>query len=168
MLQQLRVHPDNAPPRRRLIPLSWIIREFIDLCVTTTMKESDSHWLDIAAQLTAQAIAEEFWIFASVSSEELHGRLIWVPSDPSMTVEWDRLCEKYMNRLQLPPDTPWEVRPEETPTALPLYHLEEVVIDFLLNLMKSLDAPVLVQLERGKLGGLTRAETQSLKDRIGI
>ncbi|GLB10648.1 hypothetical protein AtubIFM57258_007057 [Aspergillus tubingensis] len=39
---------------------------------------------------------------------------------------------------------------------------------FLTDLMKTLDPPILIQLERGKLGGLSREETQQLKDRIGL
>ncbi|KAL4882314.1 hypothetical protein BJY04DRAFT_217234 [Aspergillus karnatakaensis] len=35
-------------------------------------------------------------------------------------------------------------------------------------IMESLDSPVLLQLERGKLGNLTRAETQELKKKIGM
>ncbi|PYH63927.1 uncharacterized protein BO88DRAFT_491891 [Aspergillus vadensis CBS 113365] len=39
---------------------------------------------------------------------------------------------------------------------------------FLTDLMKTLDPPILIQLERGKLAGLSREETQQLKDRIGF
>ncbi|GAT28352.1 hypothetical protein RIB2604_02504310 [Aspergillus luchuensis] len=42
------------------------------------------------------------------------------------------------------------------------------VLCFLTDLMKTLDPPILIQLERGKLGGLSREETQQLKDRIGL
>jgi hypothetical protein len=55
-----------------------------------------------------------------------------------------------------------------TGRKLPLFRFEGDVIDLLFDIMKSLEPPVLIQLERGKLGDLSRAETQALKDRIGL
>ncbi|KAL3446831.1 hypothetical protein BJX65DRAFT_308737 [Aspergillus insuetus] len=42
------------------------------------------------------------------------------------------------------------------------------LFDALLNIMMSLEPPVLIQLERGKLNGLSRAQTEELKLRIGM
>jgi hypothetical protein len=42
------------------------------------------------------------------------------------------------------------------------------LFDALLNVMMSLEPPVLIQLERGKLNGLSRAQTEELKLRIGM
>lgn len=49
-----------------------------------------------------------------------------------------------------------------------LRRLKSAVVDFLSDLVKTLDPPVLVQLERGQLGKLSRAETEQLKIRVGI
>ncbi|KAJ0417224.1 hypothetical protein BJY00DRAFT_211942 [Aspergillus carlsbadensis] len=43
-----------------------------------------------------------------------------------------------------------------------------VLFHALLNIMMSLEPPVLTQLERGKLNGLSRAQTKELKIRIGM
>ncbi|KAL2816353.1 hypothetical protein BJX63DRAFT_145760 [Aspergillus granulosus] len=42
------------------------------------------------------------------------------------------------------------------------------LFDALVNIMMSLEPPVLTQLERGKLNGLSRAQTEELKIRIGM
>ncbi|KAL4805242.1 hypothetical protein BDV18DRAFT_140482, partial [Aspergillus unguis] len=42
------------------------------------------------------------------------------------------------------------------------------VYDLLVDIMQLLEAPILLQLERGQLEGLTRAETQQLKERAGL
>ncbi|KAL3458479.1 hypothetical protein BJX64DRAFT_292092 [Aspergillus heterothallicus] len=42
------------------------------------------------------------------------------------------------------------------------------LFDSLINIMMSLETPVLIQLERGKLKGLSRAQTEELKARIGM
>ena len=50
----------------------------------------------------------------------------------------------------------------------PLNQFRETVMLFLLDLMTTLDQPVLMQLERGKLGNLSRMETELLLQRVGI
>ena len=50
----------------------------------------------------------------------------------------------------------------------PLNQFKETVMLFLLDLMTTLDQPVLMQLERGKLGNLSRMETELLLQRVGI
>jgi hypothetical protein len=42
------------------------------------------------------------------------------------------------------------------------------VLVFLFDLMSALDSPLLIELERGQIGRLTRDETQRLKERIGL
>lgn len=51
---------------------------------------------------------------------------------------------------------------------MPLPRLQDAIVDFMSNLIEGLEAPVLVQLERGQLHGLSRVETQQLKDRVGF
>ena len=53
-------------------------------------------------------------------------------------------------------------------TEFPLLHLEEVILELLSSLLSMLDTPILMQLEAGKLYGLTVTETEAFKDRIGI
>ena len=69
-----------------------------------------------------------------------------------------------------PPETQ-RPRSPSRPTAQHPIHLPEPANESLMmlsNIMQLLDPPVLIQLERGKLEGLSRAETFLLKQRIGM
>ncbi|PYH95197.1 hypothetical protein BO71DRAFT_398201 [Aspergillus ellipticus CBS 707.79] len=74
----------------------------------------------------------------------------------------------YLNNFQLPVnsllDTPTDTLLMESPRNT----LEGLVSRFLAYLMKTLDPPVLIQIERGQLVGLSREETKRLKDRAGV
>ncbi|RAL08430.1 uncharacterized protein BO97DRAFT_398179 [Aspergillus homomorphus CBS 101889] len=74
----------------------------------------------------------------------------------------------YLKYFQPSCDLPLEVHIQSMSNKLPTAQLVSAVFDFLIDLMKSLNPPVLLQLERGKLDGLTREETRRLKDKIGI
>lgn len=132
------------------------------------MQVSETRWFDIAARLTALAVVEEFRLFASVSTEDLCNRLSWLPDDRDKAREWVRVRGKYLDYLLLPEGKPPAVHLADISRELSLFQLEGTVIDFLCDTMKSLEPPVLIQLERGKLGDLSRAETQALKNRIGL
>jgi len=62
----------------------------------------------------------------------------------------------------------WETHFQHLLTEFPLLHLEEVILESLSSFLSMLDTPILMQLEAGKLDGLTVTETETFKDRIGI
>ncbi|PYI21154.1 hypothetical protein BO99DRAFT_472334 [Aspergillus violaceofuscus CBS 115571] len=74
----------------------------------------------------------------------------------------------HLKYFQPPRGLSLEVHLRNISNGLPAAQLARAVIDYLANLMQSLDPPILLQLERGKLGGLTREETRQLKERIGL
>ncbi|KAK1146716.1 hypothetical protein N8T08_002789 [Aspergillus melleus] len=68
----------------------------------------------------------------------------------------------------LPMGSTLAVQIELSSRDMPLPNIQDAMVDFLSNLIEGLDAPVLVQLERGQLQGLSRAETKQLKERVGF
>lgn len=167
MLQQLKIPPSNACPRRRLLPLFNIIREFIAICTCAASKVSETPWFNITGQLVMHGIIEEIRVSGNLSSEDLGTRLAWAP-DASKEPKWTRNLFNYMDYLQPPAGVHPRIHLEGISNEFPFFQLEGILIDFLFSLMKKLDPPVLVQLERGKLNGMTRAETQMLKRRVGF
>lgn len=57
---------------------------------------------------------------------------------------------------------------EELDEVWPLQWLQHRYVDFFEDLMEVLDAPLLLQLERGQLEGLTQEETQWVRNYCGI
>ncbi|RMJ23431.1 hypothetical protein PHISP_05711 [Aspergillus sp. HF37] len=163
-LNDLEINPNTAQPRKHLLPLSLLVPEFIALCTTASaaVPLPESSWFDIAVQLTALAFVEDIAVFGGAQFEEVYSRcLSWAPRDPDKARVWEQSREYYRSEFVSP-------FVSKNVVALPIFRLEGDVIDFLFDIMKSLEPPVLIQLERGKLGDLSRAETQALKDRIGL
>lgn len=167
MLKQLKISLNNARPRTKLLLLSNTAREFTTLCSIAGPKVSETHLFNITSELIMQGIIEEIRVSGYLSSEDISTRLAWAP-DASKESKWTRNFAKYMNYLQPPPGVHPKTHLDGISNEFSLFQFEGIVIDFLFNLMKKLDPPVLVQLERGKLCGMTRAETQMLKHRVGF
>lgn len=167
MLHNLKIPPGNARSRRRLHPLLNITPEFIKLCAIASPKVSECCCSNITSQLIMQTIIEEIRIFGEPSPENLNARRV-LGMPPSGELRWAQNCDTYINYLQPPPGVQPKIHIEDMSNKFPLFQFEGVVIDFLFNLMKKLDPPVLVQLERGKLRGMTGLETRQLKRRVGI
>ncbi|KLJ05680.1 hypothetical protein EMPG_10879 [Blastomyces silverae] len=65
-------------------------------------------------------------------------------------------------------DKGWESRIWEILEKCPLIRFEEYVMEWLAALLKFQNTPILVQLEEGRLEGLTLQETAAFMDRVGI
>ncbi|RJE19384.1 hypothetical protein PHISCL_08280 [Aspergillus sclerotialis] len=167
MLQNLKIPPANACSRRRLLPLINITVEFIKLCAMASSKVPQPCWFNTISQLLMQSIIEELRIFGELSTQNLKARLAPELVSPR-ELEWAQNCDTYINYLQPPPGVHTKHHLEDISDRFPLFQLEGVIIDAIVNLMKKLDPPVLVQLERGKLRGMTVLETRRLKRRLGL
>lgn len=148
--------------------LSNIIPKFMDLCTMAKEKVSVARWVDITAQFLMQAAAEEYHRYGNGSLETFNKCLSWEPKDNSQALAWKQASAKYVDCLKTQRRTLLDVHLETTSSEKSLRRLESTVVDFLLDLMRTLDPPVLVQLERGQLGGLSRAETEQLKNQVGL
>lgn len=147
--------------------LSNTIPKFMDLCTMAKEKVSITRWVDITVQFLMEAAAEEYHRYGNGSLEAFNKCLCWEPKDNSQALAWKQASAKYVDCLKSQ-RTLLDAHLETTSSEKSLHRLEGTVVDFLLDLMKTLDPPVLVQLERGQLGGLSRAETEHLKNQVGF
>lgn len=135
----------------------------MDLCSTAAHKVSETRWFDTGAQFLVQAVLEEQRA-AKVPSEELPRFCSWAPGEPAKNSRWTDVRQRYIDEL---PD------PDQAITArvalkFPSPEFRDTVTEFLIDLMTTLDPPILIQLEQGQLGNLTRDETRRLKARVGL
>lgn len=148
--------------------LHRIIPEFMKLCIAAKDKVSITRWVDIVAQFMIQAAAEDYRVNGRQLPELTDNYLSWKPEDHDQTLIWEQATAKYTSLTQAQKGTSLGADSEATLNQRSLSRLEGEVISFLNDLMDTLEAPVLVQLERGQLGQLSRAETEHLKSRVGF
>ncbi|OOQ86865.1 hypothetical protein PEBR_19449 [Penicillium brasilianum] len=138
--------------------------QFLGLGSLAVSKVSETRWFDLGARFMIQAALEEHFLEITPRGA-LRTFYSWHPNGDQRISRWSDVREHYAADI---PDSPDDEAGWES-----LYHgyswapFKATVIDFLFELMTTLDPPILVQLERGKLGSLTPAETQQLKQRIG-
>lgn len=139
--------------------------EFMDMCAVAVSKVSETRWFDTGARFMTQAVLEE-QRDGTARPEALDRFYAWKPSGPERNLKWSSAFERYAAELPDSAGGPaaWETHQQRYPFA----EFKAIVVAFLFELMTTLDPPVLIQLEQGKLGSLTTAETQQLKERIGI
>lgn len=167
MADALRVY-NPVPTSGRPPRLSSIGLEFMDLCTKVISRVSETRWFDTGAQFLIQAAVEEPRE-GDTSSDVLHQFSkfsAWTPSDRSRMSKWMRIRQRYINELPGPEEFP-SLR-ASLMEKFPFMEFKASVLKFLFDLMVTLDPPLLIQLERGQVGQLSRAETQRLKERIGM
>lgn len=145
--------------------LSSIGLEFMDLCTTAIAKVSETRWFDIGAQFLIQAAVEEHHEGNS-PSDILYKFSTWTPSDPTRISRWTGIRQRYVS--ELPSSGEISAVRDSLVEKFPFGEFKASTLVFLFDLMATLDPPLIVQLERGQLGQLSRAETQLLKERIGM
>ncbi|KAJ5594550.1 uncharacterized protein N7459_000758 [Penicillium hispanicum] len=144
--------------------LSRIGLEFMDLCSTAAHKVSETRWFDTGAQFLVQAVLEE-QREANMPSEELPRFCSWAPGEPAKNSRWMDVRQRYIDEL---PDPGQPITARQVAQKFPFPEFRATVTDFLIDLMITLDPPILIQLEQGQLGDLTRDETRQLKARVGL
>lgn len=160
------LRPATAPtPDDHNLRLASIGIEFMDMCAVAVSKVSETRWFDTGAQFMTQAVLAE-QRDGTARPEALDRFYAWKPSGLEQNLKWSSVLEHFAAEL---PDSvglhaAWETLQQRYPFA----EFKATVLAFLFELMTTLDQPVLIQLEQGKLGSLTTAETQQLKERAGI
>lgn len=145
-----------------------IIPEFMNLCATAEEKVSITRWVDIVTQLMMQAVADEYHISEGQLPELFDIYLFWKPEDHTQALVWEQATAKCTSHMQTQKGISPGAHFEATSNGQSFSRLEDDVTSFLSDLMETLDAPVLVQLERGQIGQLSHAETEQLKNRVGF
>jgi hypothetical protein len=161
---QLDTSRDHLP--EKAISLSKLAMAFISLCHNVGTRLSDAEWTCVAAQFVIQAALEEYRTSESCTSPSKC--IAWAEETLNQISNRRQASSRYMSYLQPPSGTPLDIHLVNVSTKLPLPPFVYTVFDVLISIMKVLEPPVLIQLERGQLWGLSRAETQQLKDRVGL
>ncbi|PYI10500.1 hypothetical protein BO78DRAFT_202428 [Aspergillus sclerotiicarbonarius CBS 121057] len=169
----------HRPPRddeshtshRRVLTLNRsfnLLDKFITLCRVSKNKLPEEH-AEVARSLIRQVALNEYRGMGSRSRDgyrECVHRVIGRLHDTS-DPDTSQANAEYLSYVQLPIDPPPDAM-REVPLEIHENGIAHAVHGFLTDLMKTLDPPILIQLERGKLGGLSREETQKLKDKVGL
>ncbi|KAE8399329.1 hypothetical protein BDV37DRAFT_234687 [Aspergillus pseudonomiae] len=150
-------------PEENPISLSELAGSFISLCYAVGARLSEATWANTAAQFVMQAAVEEYQ--KSQSSDSLNKHITWAESQMA---NMNQAFIEYMSYLQPPDGTSLNVHMRTVSANFPMDKFKCAVFDTLVKIMKVLEPPVLIQLERGQLWGLSRAETKQLKDRVGL
>ncbi|OGM39753.1 hypothetical protein ABOM_011017 [Aspergillus bombycis] len=101
----------------------------------------------------------------SQSSDSLSKHITWAESQMA---NMKQAFTEYMSYLQPPDGTSLNVHMRTVSTKFPIDKFKCAVFDTLVKVMRVLEPPILIQLERGQLWGLSRADTKQLKDRVGL
>ncbi|KAF7590162.1 hypothetical protein BBP40_003183 [Aspergillus hancockii] len=161
---QLDTSRDRLPDK--LISLSKLATTFISLCHAVGARLSETEWTGIATQFVIHAVLEEYR--TSGFSASFVECIAWAEETLDQISSRRQASGRYMNYLQPPSGTPLNAHLDTISARFPLHQFKYSVFDVLIGIMKVLEPPVLIQLERGRLWGLSRAETQQLKDRVGL
>ncbi|KAJ5537926.1 hypothetical protein N7494_007405 [Penicillium frequentans] len=144
--------------------LSTIGLGFMGLCSTASAKVSETRWFDTGARFMVQAVLEGRREGIQ-PSEDLHKLCSWTPSEPAQISKWGIARQRYAGELS---DASAINKAQSVALRYPLLEFKAIVGSFLCDLMTTLDAPILIQVERGQLEGLSPEETQRLKARVGL
>lgn len=158
----LRCHSHQAKQGGNSHSLANIGTRFMDLCLAASSKVSESRWIDVGAQFVLQATLHEQSEGTTISND-LDQLRSWTSDNAARNAQWEHTWLSELSRYAvLPKDA--QVSPEQ---KYPFTLFKAMVMEFLLDLMTTLDPPILIQLECGKLGNLSRTETQKLLERAG-
>lgn len=145
------------------LPVAKIGIEFMNLCSKAISKVSKKRWFDAGARFVVQARLDDQREECQPSEDFLQLNS-WSPGDAALDARWIKIRQRYTDDLDMV-----LVNNAHTATAkYPPLEFKAIILTFLRDLMTTTDAPILIQLERGKLGDLSREETQNLKDRVGL
>ena len=165
-LSNLFLHWD--PPKDRdlghFVPLSDIAVQFMDLCHSAVAHVSRRRWFDLGAHFMVHAILEEQERFP----DQLDRLRNWRTNDGELDIWWEVSCTMFLEHMPAPFGTAGPMSREELDETFPLKALQHRYVDFFEDLMEVLDAPLLLQLEQGRLEGLTREETQRVRNYCGF
>ncbi|CAI7621282.1 unnamed protein product [Penicillium pancosmium] len=138
--------------------LAKIGLRFMNLCLAAIPKVSESRWLDVGAQFLHQAAIHDK-IKTSDDSDAIKRLQEWNCINPGRNKRWFQMCQAYGHGDN--------ASQPESSRRFPLAQFKNTVMRFMLDLMTVLDPPILIELERGKLGNLSRNETRQLLERAG-
>jgi hypothetical protein len=169
----------SLPDLKFAISLLDILPEYMVLCKMVPLSVRDN-WMDEAVIFMLQSAIEQVLIYGKPIEDSADGAFAWdwagineqlpeiIGCDDVEINAWEDKRTSLKASLFPNEGLTWETHFRRLLTEFPLLHLEEMILELLSSLLNMLDTPILMQLEAGKLDGLTTSETQAFKDRIGI
>ncbi|KAJ5424898.1 hypothetical protein N7445_010871 [Penicillium cf. griseofulvum] len=165
-LSNLFLHWD--PPKDRdlvhFVPLSDIAVQFMDLCHSAVEKVSRRRWFDLGAHFMVHAMLEEQPRFP----DQVQRLCNWRTNDSELDIWWEVSRIMFLEHVPPPFGTADPMSQEELDETFPPEAIQNRFVDFFEDFMDILDVPLLLQLEHGQLEGLTREETQQIREYCGF
>ena len=161
----IRTYTTPTAGRRPLVDLAL---DFMNLCSFAVAKVSKTRWFEIGAICTRLAVADYQIQTNDDDGHPPEGLLklcSWAPDDPGLSSRWTDVQWKFVDKPPTAGGIPTVSSPVPQLTGSDLLMM---MGEFLYDLMMTLDEPILIQLERGRLRDLTREETNSLLERVGM
>ncbi|RAH71029.1 uncharacterized protein BO66DRAFT_63263 [Aspergillus aculeatinus CBS 121060] len=155
----------NSAP---VVTALFLLANFLALCEGEGPGESWPELKDAISAHLIMAAAQEELAAAGIQSTSDYDECIHRVHEAIEEQSPAKGRQGYLKYFQPPSGLSLEVHLRDISNELPAAQLARAVVEYLTNLMQSLDPPILLQLERGKLGGLTREETRRLKERVGL
>ncbi|KAJ5971125.1 uncharacterized protein N7479_001043 [Penicillium vulpinum] len=156
----LKLHRDLG----HFVTLSDIAVQFMDFCHSAVANVSRRRWFDLGAHFMVHAMLEEEVRFP----EQLNRLCNWRTNDSELDIWWEVSRTMFLEHMPPPFGTADPMSREELSEKFPLQCLQHRYVDFFEDLMEVLDAPLLLQLEQGQLEGLTREQTQQIREYCGF
>lgn len=180
MMSHLCVFCDqDFPDSEFCVSLLDILPEYVALCKMVPLNVTHS-WMNGAVVFMLQAAIEQILIYGNIIEDsideafawdwvEVTGQVLWTSENNDAEASmWENKRISLKTSLLNNQRPTWEDHFRHLLTEFPLLHFDEMILELLSGLLKMLNTPVLMQLEAGKLDGLTVTETEAFKDRIGV
>ncbi|OAX80375.1 hypothetical protein ACJ72_05295 [Emergomyces africanus] len=166
-----------------LVNLQDILPECMSLCAMVPHRDiPDTSWMEIPVRFMLYAAIEEVLLHGKTIAEAVDETFAWgypykvsgddggdENDDKAQISQWEMVRDSVKASLVSADDERgWEARIEEILEKSPFIQFEEYAIDWLTELIGFQNTPILVQLEEGKLEGLTVTETAAFLNRVGI
>lgn len=151
--------PPKDPELGLHTPLSEIAIQFMDLCHSAIDNVSKTRWFDLGAHLMVHAMLEEDLHFP----DHLHRLCNWTAHDNELDAYWEVSRNLVLEHIPSPHGTAGPISRAELDETFSMDFLQNHFVEFFEDFMEVLDVPLILQLERGQLEGLSREETQQLR-----
>ncbi|CAG8132707.1 unnamed protein product [Penicillium olsonii] len=151
------------PPKDRaldsFVPLSEIAIQFMNLCQSAPENVSWTRWFDLGARFMTHAILEE----SICLPDPLDKLRNWRGRNDLIDAHWEVSRTLFLQHIPPPHGAANPASREELDGLFPLSELETEFASFVEDFMDVLDPPLLLQLEKGQLQGLTREDTRRIR-----
>ncbi|KAG5287104.1 hypothetical protein I7I48_02954 [Histoplasma ohiense] len=173
---------DNIP----VASLLDILPECMSLCGMVCHHDiPDTSWMELPVRFMLFAAIEEILLHGTMIEEAANEAFAWdypykvesddhhdedcEQDDKARIAQWESVRDSVKTSLVgVDGERGWETSIGEILEKCPFIRFEEYVMEWLVSLLRFQKSPILMQLEEGKLEGLTLEETAAFMSRVGI